>query len=360
MTTDADHAFRGWWENKCPTDYDDHERPEKKAAEYAWHAAVDWATARERKKYFDGVRDGSILAFVNYGHDLPDTDDLDCPHCGGSGHKDDVRPRSLTAVDEKDRHTMTTLGGNDPRQNLGSSSRYRDSDIETVQPEPSAELVDSLSAKIASAQAAFNALSPDEQVAHMQRQRESWVKAETELSRLEREDERRANRPEPPADLVKRAGDYWWRVTSDTSDLPLEPGPMLAAFAAEYAAEKDEVWRSTVTVLAEQKYKAECRAEAAENEVTRLRQAIKEKGGTEHAPTEDAYLAACAAIEKHRERAEAAEQALAEEREACAKVAECAFDDRPSLRSNNFNWTDGYYEGTQAAAAIIRARKGGE
>lgn len=46
---------------------------------------------REKQRLIAGVRDGSIAAFVNYGHDLPDTSDLDCPYCGGSGHKDDVR-----------------------------------------------------------------------------------------------------------------------------------------------------------------------------------------------------------------------------------------------------------------------------
>ena len=50
-------------------------------------------------------------------------------------------------------------------------------------------------------------------------------------------------------------------------------------------------------------------AAVAENDA--MRSAIRAKGGTEHAPTEYAYLAACRAIEKHRERADAAEAEIA-------------------------------------------------
>src|SRR5258705_3411613 len=41
------------------------------------------------------------------------------------------------------------------------------------------------------------------------------------------------------------------------------------------------------------------RAEAAETETTRLRKAIADKGGDEHSPTMDAYLAVCASNRKH-------------------------------------------------------------
>lgn len=121
MTTDADRAFEKWWVSE-------HEHPEHRYAVAceSWHAAVAWATARARKNYIDGVRDGRILAFVNYGHELPGTSDLDCPHCGGSGHRDDVRPLSPTAVDDKE---TADIGSNDPRQKLGSSARYGDSHI---------------------------------------------------------------------------------------------------------------------------------------------------------------------------------------------------------------------------------------
>ena len=63
------------------------------------------------------------------------------------------------------------------------------------------------------------------------------------------------------------------------------------------------------------------RAERAEAEVHRLRSAIAAKGGTEHAPTQDAYDAACRAIEKHRERAERAEAALAVAEDALRVIA---------------------------------------
>jgi hypothetical protein len=64
--------------------------------------------------------------------------------------------------------------------------------------------------------------------------------------------------------------------------------------------------------------------------------------------------------------------AVAVERERCAKIAECAFDDRGNGRSGHhseMDWTDGYRDGTRAAAAAIRAggqpfaadrQKGGE
>ncbi len=70
------------------------------------------------------------------------------------------------------------------------------------------------------------------------------------------------------------------------------------ANAALYAAAPD------VAALALSRGDALAKAEA---EVARLTAAIAVKGGTEHAPTEDAYLAACAAIEKHRTRADKAE-----------------------------------------------------
>jgi hypothetical protein len=56
-------------------------------------------------------------------------------------------------------------------------------------------------------------------------------------------------------------------------------------------------------------------AEQFERAAARLREvdeAIAAKGGTIHSPTQDAYDAACRAIEKHRDRADAAEAKVAE------------------------------------------------
>lgn len=49
---------------------------------------------------------------------------------------------------------------------------------------------------------------------------------------------------------------------------------------------------------------------------------------------------------------------VAAAREQCAKVAECAFDDRPRDRvghPSQMDWEDGFRDGTRASAAAIRA-----
>jgi hypothetical protein len=51
---------------------------------------------------------------------------------------------------------------------------------------------------------------------------------------------------------------------------------------------------------------------AAKAELKRLKDAIAVKGGNEHAPTQDAYEAACDTIRKHKARAEATEARLAD------------------------------------------------
>jgi len=42
------------------------------------------------------------------------------------------------------------------------------------------------------------------------------------------------------------------------------------------------------------------------------------------------------------------------EREVCAKIAACQFDNRPRSRAGNIDYEDGYREGTSDAAAAIR------
>ena len=60
----------------------------------------------------------------------------------------------------------------------------------------------------------------------------------------------------------------------------------------------------------------------AEQRVATLEAAIKIKGGNEHAPTQDAYDAACRSINEQRARADRAEAALAAQIEADAEIAE--------------------------------------
>lgn len=62
----------------------------------------------------------------------------------------------------------------------------------------------------------------------------------------------------------------------------------------------------------------EAERDAALVRLENLRAAIVAKGGNEHYPTEDAYLAACRAVDKHRARANAAEAALAAQGEPVA------------------------------------------
>ena len=53
-----------------------------------------------------------------------------------------------------------------------------------------------------------------------------------------------------------------------------------------------------------------------------------------------------------------AQQARAQALEEAAKVAECAFDDRPNSRAGHYSemdWTDGFRDGTKVAASAIRA-----
>lgn len=69
------------------------------------------------------------------------------------------------------------------------------------------------------------------------------------------------------------------------------------------------------------------RADRAEQRAATLEAAIKIKGGNEHAPTQDAYDAACRAINEQRARADRAEAALAAQIEVDAAM----FDDDMNL-----------------------------
>jgi hypothetical protein len=72
-----------------------------------------------------------------------------------------------------------------------------------------------------------------------------------------------------------------------------------------------------------------------------------------------AILALLPAPDAQAERIAELEKALADETEACAKIAECHFDDRGNGRSGHYSetdWTDGYRDATRGAASAIRAR----
>lgn len=62
--------------------------------------------------------------------------------------------------------------------------------------------------------------------------------------------------------------------------------------------------------------------ETKDRELSRIKEAIRIKGGNEHSPTWDAYEVACRAIDKHRARALAAEARLAEVEAEARKVIE--------------------------------------
>lgn len=69
--------------------------------------------------------------------------------------------------------------------------------------------------------------------------------------------------------------------------------------------------RQLVPALLAERDAADHRAGALLARVAALEDAIAVKGGNENYPTEDAYLAACSAIKKHRARAEKAEARVA-------------------------------------------------
>jgi hypothetical protein len=95
-----------------------------------------------------------------------------------------------------------------------------------------------------------------------------------------------------------------------------------AAEAAEARADRLMVDASNHAAKAEtarrERDDANARADRLERELERVRKAIATKGGTEHAPTQDAYEMACKAIEKHRARADRLEN---ERDEARAQMA---------------------------------------
>lgn len=53
--------------------------------------------AAETRAHFAEMADGKIM-FINYGDGPQDYSDLDCPHCGGSGHKGDIAPSAGPAA----------------------------------------------------------------------------------------------------------------------------------------------------------------------------------------------------------------------------------------------------------------------
>lgn len=190
------------------------------------------------------------------------------------------------------------------------------------------------------------------------------------------ERERRAAQPEPHADLVRSAESVWSKWNEDDDDFR-HMHEVMAAFAAECAAE----WRRRAeaaeraymaTVASRQVYRE--RAEAAEQELTKIREVLRD---IDYASLPDDYpVSKIARVrmttlnERTKQglaeigRYEAAEQALAEEREACAKVAdekaansvflsETASEDISPLHG-------AAAEAAISIAATIRARKGGE
>jgi chromosome segregation ATPase len=92
-----------------------------------------------------------------------------------------------------------------------------------------------------------------------------------------------------------------------------EQNASLAAQVAELTRERDENAQDAYMMGKWQQEKLAAEAKVAE--LTREREAVNDaiaaKGGTIHTPTQWAYDQACAAIEKHRNRAEAAEAKLA-------------------------------------------------
>ncbi|MGV6875866.1 hypothetical protein ACUSIJ_24675 [Pseudochelatococcus sp. B33] len=184
---------------------------------------------------------------------------------------------------------------------------------------------------------------------------------------------------DPPADLAERAARYWREKDSQMQDVHFPD--LLAAFAADYAAEriaeKEKALKATLQAednVRNHLAKWQSRAEVAEKELAKIREVLRD---IDYASLPDDYPVseiAQARMTTLNERTkqglaeigryEAAEQALAEEREACAKVAdekaansvflsETASEDISPLHG-------AAAEAAISIAATIRARKGGE
>ena len=131
------------------------------------------------------------------------------------------------------------------------------------------------------------------------------------------------------------AGAWWWDTRYD------HPGN---EFAHECRANDIKLARAAIAAMQQAPVKLDWRAIA--------------KAAGEHGVryrTNSALMAFFAQIGLTQPQADAA---VAVERERCAKIAECAFDDRGNGRSGHhseMDWTDGYRDGTRAAAAAIRA-----
>ncbi|MGV6874526.1 hypothetical protein ACUSIJ_17790 [Pseudochelatococcus sp. B33] len=190
-----------------------------------------------------------------------------------------------------------------------------------------------------------------------------------------------AAQPEPHADLVRSAESVWSKWNEDDDDFR-HMHEVMAAFAAECAAE----WRRRAeaaeraymaTVASRQVYRE--RAEAAEQELTKIREVLRD---IDYASLPDDYpVSKIARVrmttlnERTKQglaeigRYEAAEQALAEEREVAAGLMSTLEAVRSEFRVEYTS--DGRFAGSSHDSsaipliiglldAAIRARKGGE
>ena len=106
---------------------------------------------------------------------------------------------------------------------------------------------------------------------------------------------------------------------------------------------------------AEQIRRAQERIRASEAERDRLVAAIEAKGGSEHAPTEFAYIQACAAIERQRERAEKAEAERDSAWNAAIEAAVSAAEELEREWCGDTEWSSGVLDGLGYATTAIRA-----
>lgn len=165
--------------------------------------------------------------------------------------------------------------------------------------------------------------------------------------------------PEPPADLVKRAQAALnaWQINDEDDRRPDE---LIAAFAAEYAAEvtsdmasrfADDIafWKHRAEVRSVYIDHLKARAEAAEKDRDALLSALGLKCG----PISGDRQVILDDVSGLRPEMAKARRQAADEREACAKVAD---DEAAALGGNDSAQA---WLAAQRIAATIRARKGG-
>lgn len=311
MTTDADRAFDVWWQKEPVSEFDGVDAGHVKRS---WHAAVAWATAREREK---GWHSGAVTQEMVQGG----IDTFGCPPSWNAMERSlraaiAAAPLSPTAVDDKE----TAETGGEP-----TTLTYRN-----YRGEVSERTITPKHVWFGSTE-----WHPEPQWLLTAFDHDKGADRDFALNDF---GAAVPTQPVPPADLVELAGE---RFGSSVME------PMVRAIAA-FAAEHAAGWR--------------CRAESAEKDRDELLTALGFKsgpiGGDRQVILADVSGLRPEMAKARRLAMKAESEAMTwrclaeEEREACAKVA-----DKDAQWSSEYDAVS--LRAANRIAAAIRARKGG-